>query len=79
MGPVTYSYAEFQRLLNYYITRFPDWRTGQTAFNLLLSIDPDFAETIRATPADPFHNDDKLPAFLAKVVERTAVPQGSGC
>ena len=41
----------------------PGWRRGQTAFNGLLQVRPDLAETIRSGPLDPFNDDDTLPAF----------------
>ena len=40
------------------------WRRGQYAFNLLHSMKPKLAELVRATPIDPFHRDERIPAFL---------------
>lgn len=39
------------------------WRTGQKAFNLLSRVRPDIAELVRGSDMDPFHRDDRLPAF----------------
>jgi hypothetical protein len=45
----------------------PDWRLGQTYFNVLHQVRPHLAEQVRATDLDPFHTDDRIPAFLAFV------------
>jgi hypothetical protein len=42
----------------------PEWRTGQTYFNVLYQVRPDLSEAIRCTNLDPYHNDTRLPAFL---------------
>jgi hypothetical protein len=39
-------------------------RPGQALFNALAGVDPDFAESIRATDLDPFHYDGRIPALL---------------
>lgn len=42
-----------------------DWRYGQTCFNVLFSIEPELANSIRGTELDPFHDDKRVPEFLA--------------
>lgn len=42
-----------------------DWRQGQAAFNALYKIRPDLADSIRGHfQLDPFHRDERLPAFF---------------
>lgn len=41
----------------------PDWRWGQAVFNALHMLDPETAERIRATDADPYYDDSRLPLF----------------
>ncbi len=33
----------------------PNWRFGQTAFNVLYQVRPDLSERVRGTDIDPFH------------------------
>ena len=42
----------------------PHWRKGQTYFNVLYEIYPDFANDIRGTELDPFHDDKKVKPFM---------------
>jgi hypothetical protein len=42
-------------------------RFGQTCFNVLYELDPDLADSIRATDLDPFYDDNKVPAFLERL------------
>lgn len=39
-------------------------RMGQAYFNAAYDIDPDWADKIRGTIGDPFHNDDAIAKFL---------------
>jgi hypothetical protein len=43
----------------------PEWRRGQTYFNVLYDHRPDLSERVRATPIDPFYSDKNLHDFLA--------------
>lgn len=46
------------------VGRTPDnMRQGQVAFNALNTLRPDWAEEIRGSGLDTFHNDAALPAF----------------
>lgn len=47
--------------------RQPSWRHGQTAFNVLHDVLPVCADLIRGGPYDPFHLDQRLPAFWTAV------------
>jgi hypothetical protein len=47
----------------------PDWRMGQTYFNVLRQYRPDLSEQVRATKLDPFHIDSRIDAFLEFVSE----------
>lgn len=44
-------------------------RHGQSAYNALWAWRPDIARLITGTDADPYYNDDNLPAFHRRVVE----------
>ena len=43
---------------------YPEWREGQTAFNVLHEMRPELANKIRGGTIDPFYRDDKLPYFV---------------
>lgn len=51
---------------------FPQWRLGQTYFNVLHTLHPELANEIRGTALDPFHvrDRDMLNAFLGFVWDR---------
>lgn len=49
--------------------RNPDWREGQCYFNALYIIDHYTANMIRGTQFDCFHDDNKIQAFMQKVLE----------
>lgn len=42
----------------------PDWRLGQTYFNILTLIDPDISNSISTTIYDPYYNDSNIKNFL---------------
>jgi hypothetical protein len=42
-------------------------RYGQALFNALHSADPELAEKIRGTKADPFFSDSKIPDFWRRL------------
>jgi hypothetical protein len=44
-------------------------REGQIAFNRLYVLNPELAEQVRGTEADPFYDDSRLPAFHERVEE----------
>lgn len=52
----------------------PEWRKGQTYFNVLYfdGFDPEFANEIRGSDRDPFHNDGKVGPLLEALSERWA-------
>lgn len=45
-------------------------RIGQRAFNALAAVEPDIADSIRATDADPFYDDGRIEAFVRALVRR---------
>lgn len=59
-----------QELANEMRRDYPDWRHGQTLFNALHSVDPDLANAIRGTDADPFYRDERIAAFNQAVMSR---------
>lgn len=44
-------------------------RRGQAVFNLLQELDQDFAESIRSTKCDPFHNDKLINRCIESAVQ----------
>ncbi len=53
--------AEFTEAIK---NRPDSWREGQAAFNHLYKVSPGWADHIRGGPIDPFHMDERLPAFF---------------
>lgn len=47
----------------------PEWRIGQTYFNVLRDMHLGLAEEIRSGTYDPFYRDETLPEFLIFVAE----------
>jgi len=66
-GTLPFSY--FQQEVKEQFAKNPNWRLGQTAFNVLYEQRPDISEQIRATDIDPFYNDSRLPKFFEKVAD----------
>lgn len=61
-------YAGFLAVYFKYISENGEYqRQGQMAFNALHMYAPDIANRIRTTDADPFYNDDRIPAFFDAV------------
>lgn len=50
------------------LVAYPHWRPGQAAFNTVFLREPEIADAIRGTSADPFYNDDNLDAFWTEVM-----------
>lgn len=48
-------------------TAHPEWRWGQTLFNVLRDVRPELAEHVRGTELDPFYRDSVAPKFLVEV------------
>lgn len=51
----------------------PEWREGQTYFNVLAEHRPDLTDgknPIRGSEFDPFYRDEVLPAFHLEVLTR---------
>lgn len=48
----------------------PEWRMGQTYFNVLYITHPAFADSFRSGKFDPFYLDDRIGSFLKLVSER---------
>lgn len=58
-----------QRLVKYALDH-PEQRNGQAMFNALHEFDPELADTIRGTDADPFYDNLKVEAFVGKICEK---------
>ncbi len=42
----------------------PDWRFGQSCFNVAFELEPEWCTTTQAILVDPFFNDNVVPDFL---------------
>lgn len=51
----------------------PEWRIGQTYFNVLARRRPDLSEQIRSGPLDPFYRNERVPEFVAFLAENWQV------
>ena len=51
-------------------TAHPEWRWGQTLFNVLHDVRPDLANGVRGSDIDPFHRDSVASRFLQEVEDR---------
>lgn len=63
----------FQEFLNKVIhakREHPEWRLGQTYFNVLHDCNPKLANRIRGGAVDPFYKDELVPKFIDFVHER---------
>lgn len=59
--------TELVNRLNEYHREHPQQRLGQAYFNGLYAEEPGLADMFRATEVDPFHDDEKVGAFLNAV------------
>lgn len=67
-------FESFCRTVGARQAQHPDWRYGQTVFNVLYfdHFDPQFADEIRGTSLDPFYNDGVVDEVLSKLEQRWA-------
>jgi len=49
--------------------KYPNYRRGQSYFNVLYDCKPALADTIRGGVNDPFYRDEILPKFLTHVAD----------
>lgn len=55
------SLSEYDKAVQAARAEHPEWRNGQTLFNVLYDLEPDLANEVRATELDPFYNDNVKP------------------
>ncbi|WP_372672614.1 hypothetical protein [Amycolatopsis kentuckyensis] len=63
-------YERYLRRVALYHHERPAQAEGQAAFNQLVRERPDIADEIRGGELDPFHDDERLPAFLDHLAAR---------
>jgi hypothetical protein len=63
------TFAEYQSAVVRMQRRHPEWRRGQTAYNVLRRLRPDLVDEVLFTPLDPFSQDERLEAFLSYIEE----------
>lgn len=62
------TFADYLLLVVMTKRREPNWRMGQTYFNVLTQR-PDLSERVRGSTKDPFYRDELIPEFLAWIAE----------
>lgn len=60
---------EFFRIVEANRKENPSQRMGQVYFNTLEGLDPQLALDIAGSDDDPFHNDERIPAFIARIMQ----------
>ena len=63
-------FSEYFKTVSSMVVEHPEWRIGQTYFNVLLDFYPNIAEEVRGTEFDPFYQDGQIEKFLAFVCEK---------
>jgi hypothetical protein len=53
---------------------YPEWREGQTLFNVACDLDRLTLDQVRGTDLDPFYRDERIPAFTAYLRRQWHVP-----
>ncbi len=56
-------YEDMLRVVDSVMELQPEWRRGQTVFNLLVQLYPDDAEVVRGSSLDMFYNDENIEKF----------------
>lgn len=64
-------FFDYQKLVREVNKENPNWRIGQTYFNVLYQLYPDLADEIRGSSIDPFHtnNEEKLYDFFKYITK----------
>lgn len=57
------TFQEYKDAVEYAREHNPNWRIGQSAFNVLMINRPDLSEQVRGRTIDPFHDGAVLPEF----------------
>lgn len=63
-------YNELLTLVETTQKEHPQWRYGQTMFNVLTTFAPGIAEIIRGSEIDMFYNDDVVEEFKKAIVNK---------
>lgn len=66
--PQKLTYTEYCEIVKQTMNSHPEWRFGQTYFNVLAGVRPDLSEQIRGSKLDPFYrgeheSDEAMTAF----------------
>jgi hypothetical protein len=60
----------YRNLRDYLHKANPHWRRGQCAFNALYMVAPALANSLRAGPLDPYHDDHLVEPFETTIKTR---------
>lgn len=66
------TFEDYKAAVEYAHDQNPEWRRGQSAFNVLMLNRPDLSEQIRGTSIDPFGRDSLLTEFYRWVEDHWA-------
>lgn len=69
MGFDVILHEEYIAEVSYELRKHPEWRLGQTYFNVLAAVRPDLAAEVNGSLIDPFYRDARLPDFNEFVLE----------
>lgn len=64
------TFAEYLQQVNQAKLDHPQWRKGQSFFNVLAEVRPDLSEPLRGGEFDPFHRDEVIREFLQQISEK---------
>jgi hypothetical protein len=57
-------FSELQGIVKEVNAENPEWRLGQTFFNVLCDLYPEISEEIRGSKVDPFYYDNEKDLYL---------------
>lgn len=66
----TFQILELMKLIEEVQLEYPDWRKGQTFFNVLYNLYPEMADEIRGSEIDPFYIDDNINKCLSYISKK---------
>lgn len=66
-------YIKFEALVIEYLKLYPQWRLGQTIFNVGAITLPDIFEPTRSSAYDPFYLDERIPVLFGRILSDEAL------
>jgi hypothetical protein len=66
----TVQILELLKLIEEVQLEYPEWRKGQTFFNVLYNLYPEMADEIRGSEIDPFYINDNINKCLTYISKK---------